>query len=126
MEGGGLLLPIVNRLRADLETVRTRTAADKATPLSTSFSSRESDSEETCRLPKLDVPTFHGDVMKWTTFWTQFEAIVDSNSKLSDVRKLAYLRRAIKDPEAAELLSTGAEEPGFYREMVAQLKKRFH
>ena len=51
---------------------------------------------------------------------------MDSNSKLSDMRKLAYLRRAIKDPEAAELLSTGAEEPGFYREMVAQLKKRFH
>ena len=118
--------PVISRLTADLETVRTRAAADKIPALSTSISSRETDPEETYRLPKLDVPTFHGDVMKWTTFWTQFEAIVDSNSKQSDVRKLAYLRRAIKNPEAAELLTTGAKRPGFYQEAVALLKKRFY
>ena len=132
-------IPLAHQLRADLKTfshninqlcaeVATNHVrlAPPPTVLSTSMSSRDSESEDTCRLPKLDIPTFHGDLMKWSSFWTQFEATVDSNTKLSDVRKMAYLRKAIKDPEATELLNTGTEKPGLYQEKVAELKRRFN
>lgn len=119
------LIPVINRLNADLTTSKLKTASARTPDLSTSMSSRDSEAEDTCRLPKLDIPTFHGDLMKWQSFWTQFVATVDSNFKLFDVRKMAYLRRAVKDPEVTELLSSGIEKPGLYQEKVAELKRRY-
>ena len=42
-------------------------------------------------LPKLELPSFNGDKLKWSEFWDTFEATVDQNSSLSDVEKLTYL-----------------------------------
>ena len=36
------------------------------------------------RLPKLDVPTFNGDVQHWKTFWEQFAISVHDRSSLSN------------------------------------------
>ena len=48
------------------------------------------------RLPKLDVPTFDGDILNWRTFWEQFCIAVHDRSYLTDAEKLAYLRHAPK------------------------------
>ena len=42
-------------------------------------------------LPKLELPSFNGDKLKWSEFWDTFEATVDQTSSLSDVEKLTYL-----------------------------------
>ena len=63
--------------------------------------------------------------MQWDSFWAQFEASIESHECLSDVRKLAYLRKAITDPDTSELLRSGAETGGLYAELVALLKLRF-
>ena len=34
------------------------------------------------RLPKLDVPMFDGDILKWTTFWEQFTVSVHDLTSL--------------------------------------------
>ena len=84
-----------------------------------SHSSSSSDSvrpprELETKLPTIDVPTFHGDIMKWSTFWSAFQATIDSRN-LSKTNKLTYLRKAIRDPDS----------PDFYDEVVKALKVRF-
>ena len=41
-------------------------------------------------LPKLELPTFSGDVTKWPSFWDQFTAVIDG-SDLPEVSKFVYL-----------------------------------
>ena len=118
-------IPILTRLTADLASSKIKATIATPPTLSSSFSSSDSDYDETCRIPKIDIPTFHGDIMQWASFWAQFEASIDSHERLSDVRKLVYLRKAIKDPDTRELLNTGVEKPGMYGEIVGVLKQRF-
>ena len=48
------------------------------------------------KLPKLDVPTFGGDVLQWRQFWEQFSVSVHDRSNLSNAEKLVYLQQAVK------------------------------
>ncbi|MEW8545649.1 MAG: DUF1759 domain-containing protein, partial [Candidatus Thiodiazotropha sp.] len=43
------------------------------------------------RLPKLEIPSFNGNTLKWTEFWDSFEATVHDNMSLSNIEKLNYL-----------------------------------
>lgn len=43
------------------------------------------------RLPKLEIPVFNGDKMKWKEFCDTFESTIDQNTVLSDIEKLHYL-----------------------------------
>lgn len=52
------------------------------------------------KLPKLDVPTFNGNILNWRSFWEQFSVSVHSRTALSDAEKLVYLRHAVKDGSA--------------------------
>ena len=56
------------------------------------------------KLPKLSLPTFHGDPMKWSVFWEQFSSAVHNNDQLDNTQKLTYLREAIVDPKVTPLL----------------------
>ena len=51
--------------------------------------------EPTVELPKINVPTFDGDVLNWAVFWEQFETAIYNNKKLHDAQKLTYLRDAV-------------------------------
>ena len=44
------------------------------------------------RLPKLSLPKFSRDPIKWQSFWDSFEAAVHTNTNLTGVEKLNYLR----------------------------------
>ena len=83
---------------------------DRATPsshdLSSSFCCQDSDKKEESKLPTIDVPTFNGDIMAWSTFWAAFQSTVGSRDSLSDTTKLIYLRKAIKDPDTQTLLNS--------------------
>ena len=65
------------------------------------------------KLPKLEVPTFDGNITNWRSFWEQFSISVDSRSKLSDAEKLTYLRVALRDGSAKNLIEglSGLWEP---------------
>ena len=63
--------------------------------------------------------------MTWSTFWSQFRAAVDSNTDLTNLNKLAYLRDAIQDPETRSLLFSSAEHDGMYNKVVALHHERF-
>ena len=55
-------------------------------------------------LPKLALPTFHGDPMKWFMFWEKFQAVVHINDNLQSAHKLTYLRKTLRDPMTSPLL----------------------
>ncbi len=48
------------------------------------------------RLPKLNLPTFSGDLLTWQTFWDSFDVTVHSNPNLSDVQKFSYLKSQLQ------------------------------
>lgn len=50
------------------------------------------------KLPKLDTPTFSGNVLEWQTFWEQFRVSVHDRS-ISDAEKLVYLSERWKCKE---------------------------
>ena len=45
--------------------------------------------KEGIKLPKIDMPTFNGDIMEWQKFWEQYEMAIHSRTQLTDTEKLA-------------------------------------
>ena len=56
------------------------------------------------KLPKLNLPTFHGDVTKWLEFYDLFSCSIHNNNNLTDIQKLTYLKGQLGG-EAAKLIS---------------------
>lgn len=54
------------------------------------------ESSYSIRLPKIEVPTFAGDLRDWNDFQNLFKNLVHENPNLSNVQKLYYLKNAIK------------------------------
>ena len=48
------------------------------------------------KLPKLELPSFYGDVLKFSSYWDQFSCAVHENKELSSVQKFTYLRSTLK------------------------------
>ena len=97
-------------------------------PLSSSvasFSSSGAPAHHYIELPKIKVPTFNGDIMGWSTFWSTFKSTVDDRTELNSSQKLNYLRQAIKDPALQLLLNSPLETPDTYQDIVTELKDRF-
>ena len=77
------------------------------------------------RLPKISVPSFDGNILNWTSFWEQFEVAVHSNDFLRDVEKLAYLRDAVKNSPAKNVIEGLSRTAGSYAEAVECLRERY-
>ena len=77
------------------------------------------------RLPKLDVPTFSGDILNWQTFWEQFCVSVHDRSHLSNAEKLVYLRQAVKDGSARRTIEGLSRSGEHYQEAVECLAARY-
>ena len=75
-----------NRLLSELST----TPADYVDCLSNHSSSTPGPGSHEPSLPKLELPSFGGDVTKWPSFWDQFSAVIDG-SELPEVSKFVYL-----------------------------------
>lgn len=76
------------------------------------------------RLPKLDLPRFSGDPLRWQTFWDSFKAAVHSNSNLTGVEKFNYLRAQL-DGEASRTVSGFTLTDANYEQSVSLLESRF-
>ena len=77
------------------------------------------------KLPKLDVPTFNGNILNWQTFWEQFRISVHERGHISDAEKLVYLRQALKDGTARNTIEGLSRSGEHYNEAIAYLKDRF-
>ena len=86
----------------------------------------ESPSSKGVKLPKLDVPTFDGNILNWQTFWEQFSVAVHNRSSLSDAEKLVYLRHSLKDGSAKKVIEGLSRSGEHYAEAVECLRSRYN
>ena len=77
------------------------------------------------KLPKLDVPTFDGNILNWKQFWEQFTVFVHKRFSLSNAEKLVYLQQAIKDGPAKSSIEGLSRSGDHYDEAVDCLKSRY-
>ena len=56
------------------------------------------------RLPKLAIPPFKGDKLKWSEFWDSLSASVHKNMSISDIENLNYLMSKLTG-EARQVVS---------------------
>ena len=77
------------------------------------------------KLPKLDVPTFDGNILNWKCFWEQFCISVHDRSSLSDSEKLVYLQHALKDGSAKRVIEGLSRSGEHYGEAVKCLTSRY-
>jgi len=116
---------VVKELTPKLMTIKSQRKSVPTVSSDSSFTERRRSLSTQVRLPKLALPTFKGDPIKWASFWARFRSSVHDNSELNDNQKLTYLREAIKDPEVTPLLYRATELDGQYEELVAILKERY-
>ena len=76
------------------------------------------------KLPKISLPHFRGNLMKWTAFWDSFNSAVHLNDRLSDIDKFNYLR-SLLEGTAFDAIAGLALSAANYGEAVDILKKRF-
>ena len=78
------------------------------------------------KLPKLEVPTFDGDLLKWKSFWDQFLVSIHDRTDLANAEKImVYLQNALKD-NAARCTIGGLTKSGeHYEEAVRCLQARY-
>jgi hypothetical protein len=76
------------------------------------------------RLPKLEIPSFDGNVMDWPSFCDMFRSIVDNNPRLSKAQKLAHLKTSVTG-EAARLIKALNLTDGNYDIACKQLNDRY-
>ena len=61
-----------------------------------SLNAKSSNGKVSARLPKINLPTFRGDIKQWTPFWDQFKVVID-DTDLPDVTKFTYLNSVLSD-----------------------------
>ena len=81
-------------------------------------------SQNVSRLPKLTLPIFGGDPLKWQTFWDSFDSAVHSNNMLTNVQKLNYLRAHLEG-EAARAIAGFPLTSVNYQQSLDVLRDRF-
>ena len=77
------------------------------------------------KLPKLEVPTYNGDILCWKGFWEQFCVSVHDWVNLTNAEKLVYLQNAIKDNTAKRTIEGLTKSGEHYEEAVKCLQFRY-
>ena len=83
------------------------------------------DGKGSMKLPKLNVPTFDGDLLNWSQFWEQFSVSVHERKNLSDTEKLVYLQQAVKKGSAKNAIEGLTRTADSYAEAISCLKARY-
>ena len=77
------------------------------------------------KLPRLEVPSFDGDILKWKSFWEQFSASIHKRSDLTAAKKMVYLQNALKDKAAKSTIEGLTKSREHYEEVVKCLQSRY-
>ena len=56
------------------------------------LNSSQNQAKRKVNLPKLELPKFDGNILKWMTFFDAFSAAVHNDENLDDIQKFQYLR----------------------------------
>ncbi|XP_018904396.2 uncharacterized protein [Bemisia tabaci] len=76
------------------------------------------------KLPTISLPEFDGSLEGWASFFDLFSSLIDQNEKLNSVKKLFYLKSALKG-KAADLLKNVSTIESNYQLALDLLKDKF-
>jgi len=76
------------------------------------------------KLPRLSLPSFSGDILKWNAFWDSFETAIHTNCTLSNVQKFNYLKSLLHG-EALESITGFALTNANYQKAITLLRDRY-
>ena len=88
---------------------------------SMSLSSTRSDYH---KLPKLNLPTFEGDILNWQSFWDSYESAIHTNPSLGDVQKFNYLK-SLMNAEALQTIAGLSMTNANYAKAISLLQERY-
>ena len=77
------------------------------------------------KLPRLEVPSFDGNILNWIKFWEQFSVSVHDRSNLSDSERLVYLQHALRDGSAKAVIEGLSQSGENYTEAIGCLRLRY-
>ena len=80
--------------------------------------------EAQLKLPKYDIKKYDGSLLKWNSFWEQFEVSVNSNGELSDIKKFIYLKSYLTGEAERAIQSLSLSEEN-YKHAIELLNTRF-
>ena len=72
---------------------------------------------------QLQLPTFNGDITKWTNFWDGYVASIHKNTTLSEIEKFTYLRSVVTATARDAIAGLALSSPN-YGEAIAILEKK--
>ena len=75
--------------------------------------------------PKINVSTFNGNIVNCSTFWQQFDVAAHSKTQLNDTKKLAYLKDALKDKPARQVIEGLMQDEKYYKEAIGCLQRHY-
>ena len=113
----------LDRLFRTLKTDVKRLAGSKEEK--PSVSAKETVEMHGIKLPRIETPTFDGNILNWRIFWEQFDSAIHSKSHLSDSDKLTYLREALKSGPAKNVVVGLTQTSENYNEAIRCLQKRY-
>ena len=76
------------------------------------------------KLPKLELPNFKGDPLKWQGFWDMFQSSVHENDSINDIDRFSYLKRYLSG-QALDAVSGLSLTSSNYIEAVKILQDRY-
>ena len=65
------------------------------------------------KLPKIKLPKFNDDVIKFCSFWESFENSVDHNPNLSTINKFNYLKALLEGNAARSVQGLALTEANY-------------
>ena len=76
------------------------------------------------RLPKISLPRFNGNSVRWTSFWDSYQSAIHLNADLSEVNKFNYLR-SLLDSTAFDAIARLTLSSGNYKQEIVIFRKHF-
>ena len=94
-------------------------SSGNSNPITPNFSPSE---EVHAKLPKLEMKRFNGEPTEWLPFIDCYDSAVHSNSKLSDIDKLNYLKSLLDGPAAGAIEGLTLSSTNYFtaREILQQ------
>ena len=77
------------------------------------------------KLPRIEVPTFDGNILNWWIFWEQFDSAIHCKPQLTDSDKLTSLREALKNGPAKNVVECLTQTSESYNEAIRCLQKHY-
>ena len=76
------------------------------------------------KLPKIELPVFKGDPLKWQGFWDQFQTSIHNNERITDIDRFNFLKRYLGGEalDSVQGLNLNSEN---YKEAIDLLTDRY-